>query len=132
MCNNERERGPGGPLSFGVTWGGLPMHARRFATVAVAAAVGVGVIGPVAADAATPSSAAKVQVVVQENTGAGDFPEQALTALGGKVLRHLDVINGFTASVPSDRLDTLRATAGVASVTEDAGLSLSDADVAGS
>jgi serine protease AprX len=108
------------------------MHARRFATVAVAAAVGIGVIGPVAADAATPSSAAKVQVVVQENSGAGNFPEQAVTALGGKVLRHLDVINGFTASVPSDRLDALRATAGVASVTEDAGLSLSDADVSGS
>jgi len=107
------------------------MHARRFATVAVAAAIGVGVIGPVAADAATPSSAAKVQVVVQENSGAGNFPEQAVTALGGKVLRHLGAVNGFTASVPSDRLDALRATAGVASVTEDAKLTLSSADVAG-
>jgi serine protease AprX len=131
MCSND-EQTQQGPLSFGVTWGGLPMHARRFATVAVAAAVGIGVIGPVAAEAATPSSAAKVQVVVQENSGAGNFPEQAVTALGGTVLRHLSVIDGFTASVPSDRLDALRATAGVASVTEDAGLSLSDADVAGS
>jgi serine protease AprX len=107
------------------------MHARRFATVAVAAAVGVGIVGPVAADAATPSSAAKVQVVVRETTDAGNSPEQAVTAAGGKVLRHLDVIDGFSASVPSDRLDTLRATAGVVSVTEDAGLTLSDADVTG-
>ena len=131
MCNSERERSPGGPLSFGVTWGGLPMHARRLATVAVAAAVGVGVIGPVAADAATPSSAAKVQVVVRETSGAGDTPEQAVTAVGGKVLRHLDIIDGFSASVPEDRLDVLRATAGIVAVTEDAGLTLSDADVTG-
>src|SRR3954447_23145773 len=132
MCSNERERTPRGPLSFGVTWGGLPMHARRFATVAVAAAVGVGVIGPVAAEAATPSSAAKVQVVVRETTDAGNTPEQAVAAFGGKVLRQLDVLNGFSASVPKDRLDALRATAGVVSVTADAGLSLSDADVSGS
>src|SRR3954453_16590578 len=130
MCSNQ-EQAQQGPLSFGVTWGGLPMHARRFATVAVAAAIGVGVIGPVAADARTPSSAAKVQVVVQENSGAGNFPEQAVTALGGKVLRHLGAVNGFTASVPSDRLDALRGTAGVAAVTEDAKLTLSSADVAG-
>jgi serine protease AprX len=108
------------------------MHARRFAAVAVAAAVGVGVFGPVAAEAATPSSAAKVQVVVREATDAGSNPERAVTAVGGTVLRHLDVIDGFTASVPSDRLDTLRATAGVVSVSEDAGLSLSNADVANS
>src|SRR4051812_49920585 len=96
MCSSE-ERTPRGPLSFGVTWGGLPKHARRFATVAVAAAVGVGVIGPVAADAATPSSAAKVHVVVRETTDAGNSPEQAVTAAGGTVLRHLDVIDGFSA-----------------------------------
>jgi serine protease AprX len=107
------------------------MHARRFATVAVAAAVGVGVFGPVAAEAATPSSAAKVQVVVREAADAGSNPERAVAAVGGSVLRHLDVIDGFSASVPSDRLDTLRATAGVVSVTEDAGLTLSDADVSG-
>jgi serine protease AprX len=131
MCSSERERSPGGPFSFGVTWGGLPMHARRFATVGFAAAVGIGVMGPVAADAATPSSAAPVQVVVRENPDAGNGPEQAVTAFGGKVLRHLDIIGGFSASVPKDRLDVLRATAGVVSVTEDAGLTLSDADVTG-
>jgi serine protease AprX len=105
------------------------MHARRFATVAVAAAVGIGVVGPVAAEAATPSHAAEVQVVVRESSGAGNGPEQAVTAFGGKVLRQLDVIDGFSAAVPKDRLDALRATAGVVSVTADAGLTLSDADV---
>jgi serine protease AprX len=97
--------------------------------VAVAAALGVGLVGPVAAEAATPSSAAKVQVVVREDPGAGTGPEQAVAAVGGRVLRHLDVIDGFSASVPRDRLDVLRATAGVVSVTQDAGLTLSDADV---
>jgi serine protease AprX len=105
------------------------MHARRFATVAVAAAVGVGVVGPVAAEAATPSSAAKVQVVVRESSGAGNGPEQSVAAVGGKVLRQFHIFDGFSASVPKDRLDVLRATAGVAEVTEDAGLTLSDADV---
>ena len=38
-------------------------------------------------------------------------------------------MGGFTAEVPSDRLDALRAVAGVASVTDDAGLALQSTDV---
>jgi serine protease AprX len=130
MCAMERERGPS-PLSFGVTWGGLPLSARRMLTVAAATAVGVGVVGPAAAQAATVSSAAPVQVVVRETPGAGQLPEQVVERLGGTVVRQLSVINGFSAKVPGDRLDVLRSTAGVSSVTEDAGLTLSDADVTG-
>jgi serine protease AprX len=100
-------------------------------TVAAATAVGVGVVGPAAAQAATVSSAAPVQVVVRETPGAGQLPEQVVERLGGTVVRQLSVINGFSAKVPGDRLDVLRSTAGVSSVTEDAGLTLSDADVTG-
>ena len=39
------------------------------------------------------------------------------------------IIGGFTAEVPGDRLDALRAVPGVASVTEDAGLALRSTDV---
>jgi serine protease AprX len=107
------------------------MHARRLLTVAAATAITVGVAGPAVAEAATPSAAAPVQVVVREDPGAGAAAQQAVARLGGSVGRELKLINGFTASVPADRLDVLRAVPGVAEVTENAGLTLSDADVAG-
>jgi len=131
MCTDERGRAPVAPPSFGVTWGGLPMHARRLVTVAAATAVAVGVVGPAVAEAATPSAAAPVQVVVRETPGAGAVAQQAVAHLGGSVGRELRLINGFTARVPADRLDALRSVPGVVEVTEDAGLTLSDADVSG-
>ena len=39
--------------SYGVTWGGVPLHARRAMTVAVATLVAAGLAGPAAASAAT-------------------------------------------------------------------------------
>jgi serine protease AprX len=107
------------------------MHARRFMTVAAATAITVGVAGPAVAQTATPSAAAPVPVVVREASGAGGAAQQAVSHLGGSVGRELGLINGFTATVPADRLDALRAVPGVAEVTEDAGLTLSDADVTG-
>jgi serine protease AprX len=83
------------------------------------------------AQAATASGAAPVRVVVREAPGAGALPEQVVQRLGGTVLRDLPIIGGFSARVPGDRLAALRASAGVAEVTEDAALTLSDADVAG-
>jgi serine protease AprX len=104
---------------------------RSFVTVVAATAVAFGVAGPAVAQAATASSAAPVDVIVREAPGSGALPEQVVERLGGSVGRELTIINGFGASVPKDRLHVLRATAGVASVTEDAGLTLSDADVTG-
>jgi serine protease AprX len=98
-------------------------------TVAAATVVAVGVAGPVAAHAATQSSAAPVAVIVREAPGTGNLPEQVVERLGGAVDRQLAIVNGFSAEVPADRLGVLRATAGVTAVTEDAGLTLSDADV---
>jgi serine protease AprX len=69
-------------------------------------------------------------VVVRETPDAGTLPERVAAQLGGSVMRELPIIHGFSAKVPADRLDALRATAGVTSVTEDASLTLSDADVA--
>src|SRR4051812_36622799 len=96
-------------------------------TVAAATLVVAGLAGPTAASAATTtpaSSADKVSVIVRELDGAGNAPERAVTAFGGKVDRQLSVIGGFSAHVPSDRIDALRAVPGVESVTEDGSLTL--------
>ena len=116
-----------------MTWGGVPFHARRAMTVAAATLVVAGLAGPTAASAATTpsaSSADEVSVIVRELAGAGNAPEQAVSAFGGSVGRQLDIIGGFTATVPSDRLDALRGARASPSVTEDAGLALQSTDVA--
>ena len=50
-----------------------------------------------------------MSVIVRELDGAGNAPERAVSAFGGSVGRQLGIIGGFTADVPSDRLDALRA-----------------------
>jgi serine protease AprX len=129
MSSNLTGRTPGAP-SHGVTWGGIPMHAKRAMTVAVATLVAAGLTGPATASAAAPTSSAdKVSVIVREAAGSGNVPEKAVSAFGGSVGRQLEILGGFTAEVPADRLDALRAVAGVQSVTQDAGLTLSGKDV---
>jgi serine protease AprX len=114
-----------------VTWGGIPFQARRAITVAAATLVAAGVMAPATAFAATSSSAEAVSVIVREDAGAGNAPERAVSAYGGTVDRQLDIIGGFTADVPADRIDALRGVAGVASVSENAGLALQSTDVEG-
>jgi serine protease AprX len=129
MNSNQQGPAPVAP-SYGVTWGGVPMHARRAMTVAVATLVVAGLTGPATASAAAlTSSADQVSVIVRELAGSGNAPEQAVSAFGGSVGRQLEILGGFTAEIPADRLDALRAVAGVQSVTEDAGLALSSTDV---
>src|SRR4051794_823156 len=121
------------PFAQGVTWGGLSLSARRIATVATSFLVAAGVAGPAmatAAQAATPSDADLVSVVVQETGGTGNGPQRAVEAFGGSVTEEFSVISGFSAKVPGDRLEALRAVPGVTAVTEDASLTLSSADVA--
>ncbi|TFV85948.1 S8 family serine peptidase [Blastococcus sp. CT_GayMR16] len=132
MISNQRGSTAQDAPGYGVTWGGLPLHARRAMTVAVASLVAAGLAGPTAASAATTASASsadQVSVIVRELEGAGNAPERAVSAFGGSVGRQLDIMGGFTATVPVDRLDALRGVAGVASVTDDAGLALQSTDV---
>ena len=129
MSSNLQGSTPGAP-SYGVTWGGVPRHAARAMTVAVATLVAAGLTGPAAASAAAlTSSADQVSVIVRELAGSGNAPERAVSAFGGSVGRQLDIIGGFTAEVPADRIAALRGVAGVQSVTKDAELELSSADV---
>jgi hypothetical protein len=59
------------------------------------------------------------RVVVMEDAGAGNGPERALQALGGRVDRELPIIDGFSAHVPRSALGALRGTPGVRSVNRD-------------
>jgi serine protease AprX len=125
MISNQRGSTPQEAPGYGVTWGGVPFHARRAMTVAVATLVVAGIAGPTAASAAEPASKAdQVSVIVRETTGSGNGPEKAVRAFGGSVGQQLDVIGGFTADVPADRIALLRGVPGVESVTENASLTL--------
>ena len=81
-------------------------------TVGLATLVAAGVAGPATARAAR---------ALVGRPGVGhrprarrlrERPEQAVAGYGGEVGRALDIINGFTAEVPVDRLDALRAVPG--------------------
>jgi serine protease AprX len=133
LIRNQRGTTAPDAPDYGVTWGGVPFQARRAMTVAAATLVVAGLAGPTAASAATTATASpahQVSVIVRELDGAGTAPERAVSAFGGSVGRELGILGGFTAKVPSDRLDALRSVSGVASVTEDAGLALQSTDVA--
>ena len=60
-----------------------------------------------------------VDVIVRELPGAGSAPEQMVEDLGGEVGRHIDLIDGFTATVPEAGLKVLESTRKVHSVTRD-------------
>ncbi|MDQ3953461.1 MAG: S8 family serine peptidase [Actinomycetota bacterium] len=60
-----------------------------------------------------------VDVIVRELPGAGSAPEQMVEDLGGDVGRHIDIIDGFTATVPEAALPALEGVRKVHSVTRD-------------
>jgi serine protease AprX len=70
---------------------------------------------------------AVVDVIVREAPGAGDEPEQLVERLGGTVGQSLDLIGGFSASVPSHAIGVLDASPEIAQVTPNAVLELSKA-----
>jgi hypothetical protein len=59
------------------------------------------------------------RVVVMEDAGAGNGPERAVHALGGRVEREIPLIRGFSARVPRSAVRALRSTPGVRSVHAD-------------
>src|SRR5215213_2547504 len=63
MISNQRGSTAQEPPGYGVTWGGIPLHARRAMTVAVATLVAAGLAGPTAASAATTTSASSADLV---------------------------------------------------------------------
>ena len=71
---------------------------------------------------AAPTAAAPV--IVRGEAGALIGIERATQRMGGTALRPLQVIGGFSATVPADRLAALRALPGVSSLTPDSSVQL--------
>ena len=71
---------------------------------------------------AGPSAAARdrpVEVIVSRVGGDGAWARAAVEGHGGVVTGALDIVDGFTATVPSDRIAALAASPGVGSVSVD-------------
>jgi serine protease AprX len=130
MGMNARGRAPTAGLRFGMARSGLPLKLRRIMTIATAAALTMGMTGPLAAQASTDTANQPVSVIVRELPRAGDAPEQAVSAVGGTVEEPLGIIDGFSATVPANRVGVLRTAPGVLSVTENAPVQLHGTDAA--
>jgi serine protease AprX len=71
------------------------------------------------------SATGLVSVIVQKDASAGDAPDQAVVALGGRITTSLPIINGYAALLPEAGVEQLRATPGIVAVTPDTKLQLS-------
>jgi len=60
-----------------------------------------------------------VEVIVREATPATSIAETLVTDLGGTVLRHLEIVGGFSASVPLSALESLADSEAIEAVTPD-------------
>src|SRR5436305_11719825 len=126
------------------------LRTNRFATgVAVAAVVAATVVGAAGPAVGAPSAhrtlvsghldpgltthgTQLVRVVVSARAGAAAEAERATKQLGGHVGKALDIIDGFAATVPADRLAALAAQQSVLAVTADRSAKLDDRTFDGS
>jgi subtilisin family serine protease len=67
----------------------------------------------------SPDASATVSVIVREVRGAQGRPEKLVRSLGGHVDRHIGIIRGFSAEVPAQAVDELRASPWIHSVSRD-------------
>ena len=96
---------------------------RRLALLLAGVTVAGGLAVAPSATAAVPTTG----VIVREDPGAGNGPEQAVERLGGTVTLELGIIDGFAAEVPVTAVDDLAEIAGVASVSPDGTVKMSAA-----
>ena len=68
---------------------------------------------------ASASSAPLVSVIVREAPGSSLDPDALTAAFGGRVTNRLEIINGFSATVPAAVVARLERTPGILSVTAD-------------
>jgi hypothetical protein len=97
----------------------VPARFSRPLIAALSTALVMLVAGPSAASVEHASGGARgtVSVIVRELPGSGAGPERLVQQLGGKVGRHIGIINGFAADVPRPGLARLEADRRVHSVT---------------
>jgi len=75
---------------------------------------------PDAAASMADAASRLVSVIVRENPGANSRPETLVEEAGGKVGRHINIIDGFVADVPKPVLDSLESDPSIHSVTRNA------------
>ena len=82
-------------------------------SVATSAGAAVQAMGAVVDAALRTVTDATVRVIVQKDAGAGRTPERTVERLGGELGRDLSIVNGFSATLPTEAIPALAATPGV-------------------
>ena len=119
MTQSLSPPGTGAPVTRGVSWG---ERGRKAGVSLLTGLLGVPLVGAAAAGAAPASPDASV--IVRHAAGAEARAERSVERLGGEVGRDLDLIDSFTAEVPSDAVALLEDAPGVAEVTPDGSVRL--------
>jgi len=83
-------------------------------------------VGPAAASGLARATGAPLPVIVRTAPGQTGAAEQAVRDLGGHVGQRIDIIDGFSATVPAGGLATLQAQPAVTEVTPNARVRLMD------
>jgi serine protease AprX len=92
----------------------------RIAASVLAVAVVAGLLSPAAASGARHL----VRVIVRGAPGSVDAAESLVIGSGGRVGRHISIIDGFAATVPADEIAALEGSSEIFSVTPDAAVRL--------
>ena len=91
--------------------------ARPLAGLLAVAMVLTGLLATGPLPAAREADGSLLPVIVRRLPGSGVSAEQAVQSLGGRVQHRLDIIGGFSALVPADKLVALRHSGGVGAVS---------------
>jgi serine protease AprX len=110
-------------MSAGTIGSSTHQRSRRAAWSLVAVALAAGSVLP-AVSPEPVGSTGSINVIVRELEPASSTAEAVVRTLGGVVGRHIDLIGGFTASVPVANLGSLGASPAVEAVTPDGSIHL--------
>ena len=108
-------------IAHGMSWGHPPKGRLRFLALTALLTVLTSAV-PAAASA---GSASRSSVIVREQPGAGNEAESLVRGLGGRVGRHIGIIDAFEARLPAGSVARLRDLPSVASITPNARVRLS-------
>jgi serine protease AprX len=93
-------------------------HLLSLRALTCAALLALAIAAPASSAKPNPErDTSRVSVIVREHPGAGSGPERLVRRLGGRVGRHIEIIDAFAATIPRSSLGTLESAAGVHSVT---------------
>ncbi|HEV7677409.1 MAG TPA: S8 family serine peptidase [Candidatus Dormibacteraeota bacterium] len=96
----------------------------RIAFATALAGFGAMALGPAVSPMVASAGGAPTAVIVRGSAASGQAAENLVARLGGRVGRHLGMIDGFAAVVNANDVGRLRATPGVMEVSVDAPLQL--------